>query len=188
MMELGATVCLPRGPLCMQCPVVDVCATRGEHGVVKRKKMRRRDVAYALARRKTGGGAAVLLERRGPDAEVLLERRALGASLMPGMWELPGIDREGAPEWKKALTVRHAITETNYRVTIYELSEKQLRGLRTGPVRRWFAAGELPSLPLTGLARKTLKRLGAWPDGGEPGGTAGRFTENSRKPAQSILK
>ena len=33
MMELGAMVCLPRGPLCLQCPVVELCATRGEHPV-----------------------------------------------------------------------------------------------------------------------------------------------------------
>ena len=29
MMELGATVCLPRQPLCLACPVRDLCATRG---------------------------------------------------------------------------------------------------------------------------------------------------------------
>ena len=30
MMELGATVCLPRQPQCLLCPVSDLCATRGE--------------------------------------------------------------------------------------------------------------------------------------------------------------
>src|SRR5437868_3185227 len=30
MMELGATVCTPRAPACLTCPVVDLCATRGE--------------------------------------------------------------------------------------------------------------------------------------------------------------
>ena len=28
MMELGATVCLPRAPLCLQCPVYALCRTR----------------------------------------------------------------------------------------------------------------------------------------------------------------
>src|ERR1017187_1446228 len=32
MMELGATVCLPHAPLCLQCPVHALCRTRGEHG------------------------------------------------------------------------------------------------------------------------------------------------------------
>ena len=31
MMELGATVCLPRNPLCLQCPVEHTCRTKGEH-------------------------------------------------------------------------------------------------------------------------------------------------------------
>ena len=30
MMELGATVCTPRAPACLSCPVVELCATRGE--------------------------------------------------------------------------------------------------------------------------------------------------------------
>src|ERR1700722_10862870 len=32
MMELGATVCTPRAPACLTCPVVDLCATRGGLG------------------------------------------------------------------------------------------------------------------------------------------------------------
>src|SRR5271154_1524195 len=48
MMELGATVCLPRGPLCLHCPVVELCATRGEHAVSARKKMRSQKAAYAF--------------------------------------------------------------------------------------------------------------------------------------------
>src|SRR5271165_4058176 len=30
MMELGATVCTPRSPACLTCPIVELCATRGE--------------------------------------------------------------------------------------------------------------------------------------------------------------
>src|SRR5487761_103259 len=39
MMELGATVCLPRVPLCSVCPVQDFCKTRGEHTARPRKQM-----------------------------------------------------------------------------------------------------------------------------------------------------
>ena len=31
MMELGATVCLPRNPECLVCPLASHCVTRGEH-------------------------------------------------------------------------------------------------------------------------------------------------------------
>ena len=154
MMELGATVCLPRGPLCAQCPVQGLCATQGEHPVRERKKMRSRQSAYALVRRTVSEG----------DAEVLLERRPANVALMAGMWELPGMDAERASEEKKALTVRHSITDTNYYVSVYELKPKEQKSLpKTKAERRWFTLDELQGLALTGLARKVLKRLRAWP-------------------------
>jgi A/G-specific adenine glycosylase len=120
--------------------------------------MRSRESAYALVRRGAVSGARGAVS----GAEVLLEQRSAGASLMPGMWELPAIDAESAPEEKKALMVRHSITDTNYSVTIYDVGARRPRGLRKGAVRRWFAVSELHTVPLTGLARKVLKRVRAW--------------------------
>lgn len=158
MMELGATVCLPRGPLCLQCPVVELCATRGEHRAGARKKMRSMESAYAFLRRSP----------RPHADEVLLEQRPASFSLMPGMWELPEIDPETALEENKALTLRHSITDTNYYVSIYRLDPKQLRRLpkRSAP-RQWCRVRDLQTLPLTGLTRKALKRLHSWPGYGD---------------------
>ncbi|HEY0796258.1 MAG TPA: A/G-specific adenine glycosylase, partial [Acidisarcina sp.] len=69
MMELGATICLPRAPLCLQCPVFDYCLTRGEHATTPRAAMRSEKITYALVRRehfKRGHGRQeqVLLEQR----------------------------------------------------------------------------------------------------------------------------
>ena len=154
MMELGATVCLPRSPLCLQCPVCDLCATRGEHPTRIRKQMRNKDSAYAF-----------LLRTRNRSAEVLLERRPPDASLMPGMWELPGLTPKCPLQDTKILTLRHSITDTNYSVSIYGLNPKQLQTPSKGrAVRRWFLISDLPTLPLTGLARKVLKRLHSWPE------------------------
>ena len=85
MMELGATVCLPRNPLCLACPVEGFCSTRGEHAAEPRKQMRSRQIAYALLSRGHAGSTEVFLEQR-PDE----------ASQMPGMWELPEIAIEEA--------------------------------------------------------------------------------------------
>jgi A/G-specific adenine glycosylase len=159
MMELGATVCLPRSPLCLQCPICDLCATRGEHPARGRKPMRTRNGAYAF-----------LPRTRNRNAEVLLERRPADASLMPGMWELPALGPNPAPEDAPILTLRHSITNTNYFVSIYGLNLKELRNhSKTTTARRWFAVDELPNLPLTGLARKVLKRLQTWPGPGDAG-------------------
>jgi len=48
MMELGATVCLPRSPQCLVCPIAADCATRGEHKTAARPKMQSREVALTV--------------------------------------------------------------------------------------------------------------------------------------------
>lgn len=156
MMELGATVCLPRNPLCEACPVRDSCLTQGEHPVAASKKMVSRESAYAFVHR-SGRGRARL-------GEVLLEQRPADASLMPGMWELLPIEPACAPRITAALTLRHSITSTNYYVTVYRLDPKQHKRLiGQSPARQWHAVRDLHLLPLTGLAQKVLKRLKAWP-------------------------
>jgi A/G-specific adenine glycosylase len=157
MMELGATVCIPRGPLCLQCPVQGQCATRGEHAIGERARMKSRQAAFAFVRRVSAHGAT----------EVLLAQRPKDASLMPGMWELPGLDVETAPAERRLLDVRHSITVTNYYVTVYGYEPGYepdgLPLLQAAEGCRWFPVSQLAEIPLTGLARKVLKRLKALP-------------------------
>ncbi len=157
MMDLGATVCLPRRPLCLCCPLHSLCRTRGEHSVPARSKMRSRQVAYALCERPRGGGR-----------KVLLVRRAETEGLMPGMWELPEITAEvGARlrlrEWNAPpaeLTLRHSITQTNYRVGVIRVSHAMAADLSAAPtLRKWVEYTELDRLAVTGLTRKILRRL-----------------------------
>jgi A/G-specific adenine glycosylase len=157
MMELGATICLPRSPLCLQCPVHDLCKTRGEHGTSPRAKLRSREVAFLLSIRK-----------RGITTQVLLSRRPAEASLMPDMYELPplpldaGGDELGHRE--PLLRVRHAITSTNYYARVYAPMGPMDKSLRSAvPVAKadlnWVNTSALGHIPLTGLARKVLQRL-----------------------------
>lgn len=155
MMELGATVCLPRAPLCLQCPVQALCRTRGEHRTPERAAQLSRPVALMLATR-----------RRANAIEVLVELRSPSASLMPGMYELPTLPAEPPEESKPVLRLRHAITNTNYAVSVYAVNgaETSSSEFRSGslPVtgeRRWVRTAHLDALPLTGLARKVLHRL-----------------------------
>jgi A/G-specific adenine glycosylase len=134
------------------------CATRGEHQAPPPKKMRNRQIAYALLRRNRSGAT-----------QVLLQRRPISASLMPGMWELPEVAlEESDDEWDEErveLTLRHAITVTNYRVRVLRFSEQEAahRWPAQGYPRKWAKSGDLGSLPLTGLARKVLQRLQIMP-------------------------
>jgi A/G-specific adenine glycosylase len=153
MMELGATICLPRAPLCLHCPVFDLCATRGEHATLPRGLQKSHPAAYLLATRK-----------RGVTTEVLLERRDTEASLMPGMLELPPLPMDAVAGREPLLRLRHAITNTNYYVEIYARRNPQDRELRnaipaSAEALRWEPVPRLAMLPLTGLARKVLTRL-----------------------------
>ena len=166
MMELGATVCLPRAPLCGECPVYELCRTRGEHVTPKRAQQRSLPVAYLLE-----------LRKRGTRTEILLSHRPADVSIMPAMFELPQLPLDAVEGREPVLRVRHAITNTNYYVQVFAQQVAQ-QGRETaggskrqpeGSLRRtvakdggdlhWVGVARLPGLPLTGLARKILQRL-----------------------------
>ncbi|HEX9198450.1 MAG TPA: A/G-specific adenine glycosylase [Acidobacteriaceae bacterium] len=168
MMELGATVCLPRAPLCLQCPVHTLCSTRGEHATPARAPQRSLPVAFLLD-----------LRKRGTITEVLLEHRAADASLMPAMFELPPLPMEAVEGREPALRVRHAITNTNYYVQVFAPHRHEPGGAADGPGERvrpeahplrraipkgsrdlhWVNISRLAGVPITGLTRKILRRL-----------------------------
>jgi A/G-specific adenine glycosylase len=135
MMELGATVCLPREPMCLACPVHGMCATRGELKRTAQSTRQKREVHFALDCH---------------DGTVFLVERPKHASLMPGMWELPEIaGQNGTVEaW---LTLRHSITVTDYLVRVARCPAPQ------GISGSWISERRVAKLALTGLARKILR-------------------------------
>ena len=154
-MELGATVCVPRNPQCLVCPITEACKTRGEHKTAKRERAVVREVGHALCLKSTRTGDAGDMETA---AAVLLEQRPASVTVMPGLWELPAL-RE-TPNGKVRMTVRHAIMNVNYIVHIRKVDEEQVRELTlTGGERRWVLVREAESMALTGLTRKVLKRV-----------------------------
>ena len=153
MMELGATICLPRAPLCLHCPVYGMCKTRGEHVTRPREAQRSRPAAYLLN-----------LRKRGVVTEVLLVRRADDVSLMAGMYELPPVPQDAVEGREPMLRLRHAITNTNYYVQVFAPKGQSDQGPRRAIVAartdlHWVRTSRLESLALTGLARKILQRL-----------------------------
>ena len=136
MMELGATVCLPRQPKCSLCPVSRMCATRAELPRLGRGvRQEKREVNYVLDRR---------------NGSIFLIKRPATASLMPGMWELPEITGTKTKS-QPSLTLRHSITVTDYQVGVVEGAAPD------GATGCWVAKSRLSTLPLTGLARKILR-------------------------------
>ncbi len=156
LMELGATVCLPRKPLCLTCPLAPDCKTRGEHKTAPRPRMLSREIAHALCVRKASAANGT---RKQNGVEVLLERRPVELTVMPGMWELPALREATAPERELLMTVRHAIMQVNYYVRVCNVREKDVEDLTVkGGERRWVPLAEAEQMALTGLTRKVLAR------------------------------
>jgi A/G-specific adenine glycosylase len=180
MMELGATVCTPRAPACLTCPVMELCATRGEMpGGSKTAQQKKREIHYALGCRGNGGR----------DGAVFLVQRPGDARLMAGMWELPEVagswgtagekqvprfarndkseprmaatDRNDKATTGEAyngrarlFTVRHSITVTDYTVHVWRQPVADEAG------GKWITSARLGKLAMTGLARKILRKAG----------------------------
>jgi A/G-specific adenine glycosylase len=81
------------------------------------------------------------------------------------MWELPEVEMGESDHQRVEITLRHAITVTNYQVRVLRFSEQEarLRWPARKTTRQWTKSSELSSLPLTGLARKVLQRLQIMP-------------------------
>jgi A/G-specific adenine glycosylase len=137
MMELGATICTPRSPQCLLCPVSTFCATRGEQPSTRQAPRKRKQLCYAL------------VEKNGA---VLLVQRSAEARLMAGMWELPQLAE--APVGAEPMArLRHSITDTDYEVLLFRLPEL------TADNAYWFTPQRWKRLALTGLVGKILTKL-----------------------------
>ncbi len=167
LMELGATICTPRVPLCARCPIRRHCRAR-LRGVIEQfpePRPRRRPVKVVVT--------AAVIERRG---RLLLTRRQEGG-LLARLWELPQTALDGqaasdpAAEIKElhglrvALgaslgQVRHAITYRRLRIEVR--STRLLSTPPQDPLRfRWVRRGELAALPISSMTRKIVASLAA---------------------------
>jgi len=145
MMELGATVCVPANPRCMECPINKFCGTRGRGQICEpTPRQQRREIVYVLARR---------------GKSVFLVRREAHHGLMPGMWELPEA-RLGKNDITPIMfSLNHSITTTDYKVRVIRLADAARCAARSDrDSGRWVNMARILHIPLTGLTRKILRR------------------------------
>ncbi len=134
MMELGATVCGPKEPKCLVCPIMKACVTRGRQPQPRRQVREIRSITLGLSRR---------------DKQVFLTQRSRSISLMPGMWELPEVQTNGCAPLAQ---FKHSILNTDYDVFVFASETPVENG-------RWIEQSRLPRMALTGLARKILRHF-----------------------------
>jgi A/G-specific adenine glycosylase len=104
LMDLGATICTPRSPDCINCPVAFACGARAAGSADAYPRRR------AKAERPTRHGVAFRLERGG---DVLLVRRP-EKGLLGGMTALPSTPWRAAP-WTREEAMAHAPADASWR-------------------------------------------------------------------------
>lgn len=149
-MELGATLCLPRNPQCLLCPVQPDCqalkAGRVNELPVKLKK------GESIKEERT-----LLIVQRGDD--ILLWQRPDHERRLAGFYELPEPHHLNDPDIGDHLgDVRHGIVNHDYTFHVY--AAKLRSRIRVSEGQSWNAWDSLADLPLSTVARKALSLLG----------------------------
>jgi len=152
MMELGATLCTPRKPRCLLCPVAQDCLAcqQGLQDELPVKRSKPKPTAL---------DHAVVIVRR--QSRLLLRQRPADSSRMPGFWELPAPeDIPNVPILRDAGEFQHTIVNTRYHVRVQVAAPVKLAHLTPIPAGvKWFLQDDLVQIPLTTVTRKALTLL-----------------------------
>jgi A/G-specific adenine glycosylase len=143
-MELGATVCSPREPRCLLCPVSGMCRARAAG------RQNHFPVKIALQKNVHQKRFLFWIERK---HEILAWRRAADSRLMPGFWELPESTQiPGAASERLLGAFRHGITFHTY--SFHLMAAKAPPDIGQC---EWLACDQLDMLPLSTVFRKAQR-------------------------------
>jgi A/G-specific adenine glycosylase len=176
MMELGATVCTPKSPLCLVCPVAKFCRARqlGIAECLPEKREKRATVEVTLA-------AAVFRDKQGRTLLLPAPRSSKKSAeandvptLVSKLWHFPtvAVAKDALPELRRFLTtllptgadrglhleplprVRHAVTYRAVRVKAFQIAVARLPKISSAKI---LGLGDLSSLPVSNLTRKIAR-------------------------------
>jgi A/G-specific adenine glycosylase len=146
LMELGATVCLPRQPLCGACPIRLECQARLQGLENQLPLSAARPIAQLHQKH------LLVIQKAG---RLLVWQRPAKSPRLAGFWELPEPEQvPGAKVHGPAAGFRHTIVNTTYLVEVSRASiQSPPQGLR------WLTEKRLGEVPLSTIARKALAHL-----------------------------
>lgn len=164
-MDLGATVCIPRKPLCAECPLADLCLGL-QQGLQEQLPLAGGKRVVPTRRE-----VALLLEWRGR----ILVRRRLAEGFLGGLWEFPTLslaDDEDPQDRIRLLLsewglsgngrllgeIRHLYSHFRLQSQVYHLQCADCP--RVGELeQRFVARNELSGLALHGAHKKVLHQF-----------------------------
>jgi A/G-specific adenine glycosylase len=163
LMDLGATICLPKNPRCLLCPLIEICEARrhGTQDIRPVMKLKKAVPQYVHA-------AAVIIQR----GRVLLAQRP-PEGLLGGMWEFPNgrVVRDPAKELNKVLNavyrlrvkrkeelgvIQHAYT--HFKVTVHAFYCEAI-SIPENKNLKWIRTTELDDCPMGKVDRQIAQKL-----------------------------
>jgi A/G-specific adenine glycosylase len=166
LMELGATVCTPREPACLLCPLMSLCPTR-QRGLQARIPAPKKKTRYEEITE-----VAVILRRR--DGAMLV-RQCQPGERWAGLWDFPRVAAETVDDVAAAVksltglstklgaklaTLKHGVTRFRITLDVYE-GRAMTKSITDTDDRRWLLPAELETLPLSVTGRKIARLIQA---------------------------
>jgi A/G-specific adenine glycosylase len=169
LMDLGATICIPKNPRCLICPLMEICVSRANGTQEQRPvlKPKKETPHYNHA-------AGVILRRLNntPHDEVLIAKRP-SKGLLGGMWEFPNGRVEGDPaeglesametgyrlkvrRGEALSVVQHAYT--HFRVTVHAFG-CELVSMSANKSLKWVKLRELDNYPMGKVDRQIARKI-----------------------------
>ena len=160
-MDLGATICVPRAPACPRCPVRAFCAAAAQ-GAPERYPVKSPKTPRPLKR----GDAFVIVKPHRNGPRVLLRRRP-EKGLLGGMMEVPCTQwsvESGREEhriavpgnWRQGRTVRHTFTHFHLELRIFAARSGEAAAWAAECGGEWAPLGELARFALPSVMKKAV--------------------------------
>jgi A/G-specific adenine glycosylase len=172
LMDLGASICLPKNPRCLICPVMELCKARdkGTQDIRPVKKAKNESPSYVHA-------AAIIVKR---GRALLAQRPSKG--LLGGMWEFPNArvipqgDAVGDPakalakalktEYNLRLRVKQNVDPlgafyhaySHFKVTVHAF-ECEITSDVAGKNLKWISLKDLDDYPMGKVDRQIAETL-----------------------------
>lgn len=142
MMDLGATICRPRAPLCLVCPLSAACQARAKGNPESYPRK------VAKPPRPSRTASAYVLQHGG---DVYLERRP-ARGLLGGMTGFP-VEPPAAADWRAAGRVAHVFTHFGLTLDIFHAAAD------ARPEGLWWPVADIAGAGLPTLYRKVAAEV-----------------------------
>jgi len=160
-MDLGATLCTRRNPLCLHCPVADGCLARktGRQHELPTPKLKRG--------RRPARHTHMVVARR-PDGSVFLRQRP-PAGIWGGLWAAPAFDsaeeahgfaaRTLGGEPQQLPVIEHAFTHFDLTITPWLVRCPGVLSVMDAPDSLWYNARQPARVGLPAPVKSLLERI-----------------------------